>query len=102
MRTVHKFPLTGHSKQTIKMPDFSEIIHVAVQDDALYLWATVDTEEPLEDRTFVIVGTGYQIPDNVSTYSHVGTYLAGYFVGHIFEVPGQHFREPHPTDEKKA
>ena len=47
------------------------------------MWAVVDPEADKTRRQFVVVGTGDSPPDKAE---YVGTYQAGPYVWHVFEV----------------
>ena len=47
------------------------------------MWALVDTERSTESRYFEVVGTGWELDDNMS---YIGTFFADDFVWHIMEV----------------
>jgi hypothetical protein len=48
------------------------------------LWAEVNTDAEREYRTFVSIGTGDNVPNNVIAY--IGTVQRGLTVLHIYEV----------------
>jgi len=85
VRTIWKYNL-GLGLQTLTMPTWSEIVHVENQQNCACMWAVVDTETPVEKRHFLMLMTGQEIPDTVSTFSYLGTVMIDGFVGHIFEV----------------
>ncbi len=85
MKRIYKYslgvPLTDVMKTT--MPVDADIIHANIQNGLATIWAIVDSSNSLtEVRSFHVVGTGHDIPDNCK---HIGTYFQGYFVWHIFE-----------------
>ena len=90
MKTIWKYKLEVMDRQQITMPEAAEIIHVAAVQDELCVWVKVDPMRPPETRTFVIVGTGHPIPDDVEHRHAVGTAVFelkhGPFVWHVFEV----------------
>ena len=83
MKTIWKFPLQA----TIAMPTGAKILSVNIINDAVYLWAEVDDEQPIEQRAFVVHGTGHDITHSINT-EYVGTYLqyGGSLVRHVYEV----------------
>lgn len=74
----------------IEMPASASILHAADQGGCVELWAFVDDEAELQERRFILVGTGHEIPelDADQAREHVGTVLTmgGAFVWHIFEI----------------
>lgn len=83
MRTIHKFTLDQNGKTTIEMPRGARILHCAPQGAEIQLWAQVNTDEPLVPRRFLIIGTGWELPDVPLKY--IGTVQISIFVWHIFE-----------------
>lgn len=103
---VWKYTLELVERQDILMPRDATVLHVDVQHrdisghgGRIILWALVDTERvPYTERTFVIAGTGHELPAPVGavhytqirerlagTLGHLGTVLMGEFVWHVFE-----------------
>lgn len=74
--------------QAIEMPAGAQILHVGVQmEQIVCIWALVDENAPMEERSFAVVGTGHPVPENTA---HVGSVLmhGGAFVWHVFEHEG--------------
>lgn len=87
MKTIWKFELSG-MRVSIPMPEGAQLLHVAVQDDILRLWALVDPTVAPVERTFRVIGTGWSIDDAYAEkLRHVGTTLTegGEYVWHVFE-----------------
>lgn len=80
MRKVWKYEVT---LSPTLMPFGAKIVHVGMQGHDPYLWAEVDPDAPTEDRHFVVVGTGQDIPESSV---HVGTVLDRPFVWHVYEL----------------
>ena len=84
MKIVHKYLLQQTDHQWLELPRYSEVLTVQEQGNELYLWAKVDTQNPITKKSIVIVGTGHDA-------SHTGTYLgtcqlhSGQIVLHVFE-----------------
>jgi len=87
MKTIHKYPLVIVHEQPIQMPSGAEILSVAVQNETPCLWALVETENPMQKRSIVIVGTGHPAPEG--NYRFVGTVMlcGGVLVWHVFQRP---------------
>jgi hypothetical protein len=88
MKQIWKFPIGNEAQATIKMPIGASILRIAVQKDSgLCIWAFVDPELALEDRSFKLFGTGHNVPGN---FAYVGTVDEGPFVWHLFERTTAH------------
>jgi hypothetical protein len=86
MRTVYNYTgLLKNDKCIMKMPDQAKIVDVHLSDDDAYLtiWAEVWTNEPLCDIEFIIVGTGWELPNDYRWW-HVRTVQQQTFVWHIY------------------
>jgi hypothetical protein len=71
----------------IEMPKGAEILSVQIQNGEMFnacIWAKVSSENELEKRQFLVVGTGHTFDDTDMVY--IGTYQDGPFVWHLFEV----------------
>jgi hypothetical protein len=79
MKTIYKYTLDG----SVYIPQGSTVVQVGVQDGLYCIWAAVDTDAPVEERVFVVVGTGSELSDNMV---HVGTVFENPFVWHIMEL----------------
>ncbi len=84
MKTVWKFPLELKGLQNILIPEGSEILHCAIHNRAVYLWALVDPSLPLQRREIEMIGTGNEAPHEERKY--ISTIIDGAIVWHIFEV----------------
>ena len=80
MKTIYKYSLT---QMNIQMPTGAQILHCAMQGDTYCLWALVDTDAPTENRSFRVLGTGWEVTENMA---HIGTCFEGSFVWHIMEL----------------
>jgi len=87
MKTIWKYdlPLAAY-RITHKMPKGAQILNIQTQHGKVALWVSVDDARPLEDRTFVVVGTGQSVPEG--DLKHLGTtqHEYGFLVLHWFEV----------------
>ena len=85
MKTIYKYTVTGLPLQNkIEMPMGATILSVNMQGADFCMWALVDTNAETEEREFEIVGTGWELDDNMS---YIGTCFANDgFVWHIVEV----------------
>jgi hypothetical protein len=89
--TIWKFPLETTDRCTIMMP-VGRILTVQAQRGTPCIWALVDSDTPLEPRTFAIYGTGHAIEGVTEHY--IGTYqmLGGSLVFHVFEITSERDR----------
>lgn len=87
MITVYKYPLTGSigQPQGVMLPAGAKVLCAQGQGGQLCLWAQVDTAEDVVWRSFVVFGTGYDMPPGL-TFNHVGTVQMSQLVWHVFEV----------------
>lgn len=91
MNTIYKFPFEITDMQEIEMPMAAQIIHVGLDPSgAPCLWAEVDPyEAPTILRTIAVIGTGNPLDfggrDHTSA-RHLGSFVQGHFVWHIYEV----------------
>jgi hypothetical protein len=83
MKTIYKYTVR-RSCNKIAIPKGASILSVNMQGADCCMWALVDSNAETEEREFEIVGTGWQLYDNLS---YVGTCFANDgFVWHIVEV----------------
>jgi hypothetical protein len=82
MKTIHKYIVTGRNETL--MPIGAKILHVNMQGRDICMWALVDKEVMQEYRTFEVVGTGWELDENMF---YVGTcFDSDSFVWHIMEI----------------
>lgn len=82
---IHKYPIQIKDKFNIEMPIGAKILTVQVQGNVPCIWALVDTEQHLEIRYFILVGTGQPLDEFYGNYIGTIQQEHGYFVWHIFE-----------------
>lgn len=86
MNTIYKYPLILQHRQTVKMPLYAKILSVQMQGYQICLWAELDTDDDAGDRTFLIYGTGHEIPEEEEFgRKYIGTIQQERLVWHIFE-----------------
>lgn len=85
METIHKFVLEVMDEQKVTMPQRHTTIHVGEQQGALCVWAIVDTESPMVDVTFRVVGTGHPLPQGHDSCLLGTVVMSNSFVWHVFE-----------------
>lgn len=86
MQTIWKFPLRITDAQTVAMPTGAQILTAQVQYDELQVWAIVDPDRLLVERTFAIATTGHTLHCAPDKYIATFQLQGGLFVGHLFEV----------------
>jgi hypothetical protein len=87
--TIWKYYVPDHADySTQQMPRGALLLHTAIQDNSLCLWALVDPAQETEAREFVLAGTGHAIDCPAEQLAHVGTYLMhdGALVLHLLEI----------------
>lgn len=86
MKTVYKYEIKVADEQEIEMPSGAKVIHAGLDPrNILCLWAVVDTENPSEMQTILIVGTGHPMPPD--PIIHAGSFLIWNFMWHVFFKP---------------
>lgn len=70
-KVIFKYQMPVLEQFTMELPEGAEIIRMQDQDGLFWLWAVVDTEKPLETRSFMAFKTGAPIPRDVAL-SYVG------------------------------
>lgn len=83
---VWKFPIgPPRGMIQLEMPRGAVPLHVGRDPGGcVCLWAMSEPEEKLETTTFLLVGTGHEIPAGVGPLDHVGSWVDGAFVWHLF------------------
>lgn len=84
MQTIWKFPLPVNDRVEVSMPRGARILHTAVQNGVVCVWAIVDPNNQREQRCFFIKGTGHSAHELEET-PHVGTVFLGPLVFHVFD-----------------
>lgn len=91
MKRIFKYKLRVTDTQKISMPVGAEILTVGVQEDFICIWALVNDDHAIEERTFEIFGTGNPIHGDMGiSRNYLGTVFMhdGKLVWHIFEYTG--------------
>lgn len=88
--TIWKFPFTITDGFTLEIPMPAHIVHVAMQGDQPCLWAVVDPEGRKAKASFIIVGTGQEIPP-LEMFKFVASFQQPPFVWHLFMMRGGPF-----------
>lgn len=61
-KVIFKYQMPVLERFTMRLPQGAEIIRIADQGGMFWLWAVVDTRVPDEDRHFVAVKCGANVP----------------------------------------
>ena len=84
MRTIHKYTIARTGMSQIPVRRGAQLLDVQIQNDAMCIWAEVDTDADYEERAFLVFGTGWEMP--MVTMVHIATVQDGPFVWHVYEV----------------
>jgi hypothetical protein len=93
---VWKFGLVVEARQTLAVPTAlghpARFLYCSTQRNRPFLWALVDPQEPTQARHILTMGTGHPLPEDVTSFEHLGSYQiyqadGSPFVGHLFEIP---------------
>ena len=74
VRTIHKYAFEVTDDVVIEMPAGAEVLAVQVQNGSPCVWAEVDTDAPMQKRTFRVAGTGHPLDLDRVWRRHVGTF----------------------------
>mgnify|MGYP005988701363 CR=1 FL=1 len=99
MKVIYKYRLPFKEESKVIMPQGSTIIRVDGLDGALWLWAVVDPSLTLVERTFYLVKTGGELPEDVYPEDYVGCgaiFIQMELMMYVFEKP---FTEKYVPDE---
>lgn len=83
MNKIFKYPFEIDSTTEITVPCGHKLLHAGLDPSGVpCVWALVNPEStPMPVRLFVI-GTGHPMPDEAT--NHLGTFVHGPFVWHVF------------------
>lgn len=82
MQTIFKYEV----KEGVQIPQGYNILDIQTKDSVIYLWAIVDTEQPLVELDLKIIGTGWDLSlHNLNGYEYFRTVQEGFYVWHIFK-----------------
>ena len=84
MRRIYKYQVFENLPFELDLPAGSRVVHVGLQQDNPQMWVEGDNEQPQEKHTFMIFGTGWDIPPQ---WQYISTYLSPgqNFVWHLYE-----------------
>lgn len=82
MRVVYKYAIIQPVTR-VTMPASSRVVSFREQNGLYFIWALVDTDLPLTERTFAVYDTGDEIKhENIR---HIGTLVHNNLIRHLFE-----------------
>lgn len=71
MKTIYKYQIPIKEAVTLQLPKQAKILRVDGVDGGLFMWALVDTDNPLEPVNLRLFKTGGEIPQDTS-YEYLG------------------------------
>lgn len=85
MRAIYKYQIPGAGRGPVAMPKGATILFAREQNNIACIWALVDPDAELTQRTLMAVETGVQTVSDDSRY--IGTCIldGGAYVLHVFE-----------------
>ena len=94
MKTIYKYPLNftrdsgkNYTLCDILLPEGAKILHYGVQDGNITMWAEVDRDAQTEMRTFAVVPTGGDVPEDWDkNWEHQATVFMSVYVWHIYKA----------------
>lgn len=72
----------------LDMPKGAKVLSAQSQGDNICLWAMVDPSEVSENRHFVVIGTGHDVPELHLVFIDTVQLFGGSLIFHVFEVLG--------------
>ena len=82
MKTIWKYQLNG-TEEHLSIPKNAKILSAHEQYNKICIWAEVNDSEKYEHRTFVLGGTGHELPEG--NLQFIGTVLID-GGSHVFQV----------------
>lgn len=86
MKRIYKYTIAKADRSSIAMPEDAYVRSVQVQHGDICLWAEVNPNARLVDRSVLVVGTGHDLPSDVDFYAYIGTVQlhGGSLVFHVY------------------
>lgn len=89
MKTIYKFPIDDcQGKVLVTLHRNAEVISAINQYEDIVIYAIVDPNEELVEHEFLVLGTGWEVPDNINfdDYDFINTVslVGGGLIFHIF------------------
>lgn len=84
---VWKFELPLGSVAAASMPKGARLVHVGPDPLGVpCVWAEVDPDAPTVRRLLGVIGTGHDVPMKAGRAVHVGSFVGGSFVWHLYDL----------------
>lgn len=64
MRAIYKYRLDVGAQVAVRMPRGAKVLSVGEQGVGIFVWAEVETLDDLEERYFLMYGTGHPIVES--------------------------------------
>lgn len=90
MQVIYKYRIPFMEVSKVVMPADSQIIRIDGFDGSLWLWAIVNTDLPLVERTLYLYKTGGEMRSDIRGLNYLGCgaiYIQMELMMYIFEVP---------------
>lgn len=82
MNVIYKYPLHEGINQ-LEIP-YRKVLGVIYQGFSPILYAIVDTEMENRNLQVAVIGTGWELEENIIGSNYIGSVTNGVFVWHIF------------------
>lgn len=82
MKTIYKYPLLIGINH-LQLP-YIKVLDVIIQDSLPVLYALVDTENQNKKLKVIILGTRWELEDNITDGEFLRTITDGKYVWHVF------------------
>ncbi len=86
MDTIYKYETPINDYFSLNIPEGAEILSYQLQGVTPCIWFKVDPARPIEERNFLLVGTGHPIKEKNITFIDSIQLEGGRFVFHLFEL----------------
>lgn len=104
MKAIYKYRLPFMEVSKVTMPKGAQIVRIDGMDGAIWIWAQVDTNKELVERTFHLFKTGGEMPDNINDAVYLGCgaiFVQMQLMMYVFEFPNSEKvldAQPEPFD----
>ncbi len=89
-RIIYKKTLRIEDRCYVSMQQNSTVVHAEEQDEEIVIWYLCNSEEPKVQHLFSIQGTGWPLPEFVSSKQYFRTVqMKNGLVWHIFDLGEQ-------------
>lgn len=87
MRTIYKYIIKDKDLSTIETYSGAVVLSAKCvgNTDNVSLWVGVDDEQPTTDVEVLVVGTGWELPEDIDLYEYVDTCVSrGGYIWHVY------------------